>query len=119
MIYIITDYNNPEIFFEKYTDSERFNAVNSDTNGMGYIIGSNGESANIIIQAALNSLHFDQSGEDFSFLIGNNEETTYNGQRFSNYPLLPDRRLSYGYYILFINKYGVSDMDRINCDSKK
>ena len=115
VIYIITDYNNPEIFFGRYTDSERFNAINSDTT-MGFIDGSNGESTNIRIQAALNSIYFDQSGKKFTFLIGNNEETNFNELKYTNYPLLPGSTLSYSYYILFFNEHGVSGMNRINCD---
>lgn len=108
MIYIITDYNQPEKFFGRYTRSGRFSAVNSDTT-MGFIDGSYGESTNIRIQAALDSTYFDQSGKEFTFIIGDEEETSYNGVTFTNYPLLPDSTLSYGYYILFFNEHGVSD----------
>ena len=101
MVYIITDYGEED--FSGFSDSEKFTTINMDTT-RGFI---GMPSSRIRIQAALNSTYFDQTGNTFSFIIGDNEETTYGGKTYVNYPLQEDSTLHYTYYILFFNEQGV------------
>ncbi|KAI6658157.1 Phosphatidylinositol phosphatase PTPRQ-like isoform X2, partial [Oopsacas minuta] len=104
VIYIITDYNNPEIF-TGYTTTERFSAINTNTTDTnGFIYGSGDKSTRVRIQAALGSSLFNQPGDYFSFIIGSREETTYNGITYTNLPLNPGTTVSYSYYILFLDE---------------
>ena len=102
-MYIITDYGEDD--FSGFSNVEKFSAINTVTS-KGYIDGLN-ENPRIRIQASLNSTYFDQSGNTFTFLIGDNEVTTFNGKTYVNYPLEPDTTLHYTYYILFFDEQGV------------
>ncbi|KAI6649611.1 Phosphatidylinositol phosphatase PTPRQ-like isoform X2 [Oopsacas minuta] len=90
-IYIISDMNIPPLF-TLLSAMDAYSLINSETE------------PNIRIQAVLDSEYWNGEGTYFQFTIGDNIETSYNGNLYINMPLQAGTNYELSYYILFYDE---------------